>query len=94
MRESDIMDILAKEKEEEETSYGSPLHQEKVYIIMWQSSKSGGTYTELRKSIRGKNRFLLGLRMMGVDLDEVQVFEQDKKWIPPRKTKPKKEENK
>lgn len=85
MKETDIMRILAEEPEQE--SYGSPVHQDKVFIIMWCSSKSGGTYTELRKSVRGKNRFLSGLHSLGVDLREVQVFEQTKTWVPTPKTK-------
>lgn len=83
------MRILAEETEEDE-NYGSPVHQDKVFIIMWQSSKSGGTYTELRKSLRGKNRFLKGLSFHGVDLREIQVIEQPKIWVPERKTKVKK----
>jgi hypothetical protein len=80
MKESEIMRILA--DEEEEYSYGSPVHQDKVFIIMWHSQKSGGTYTELRKSVRGKNRFLAGLNFLGVNLKEVQVIEQPKVWVP------------
>lgn len=87
MKESDIMRVLAEEAEDE--SHGSPVHQNMVYIIMWHSSKSGGTYTELRKSVRGKNRFLSGLNYLGVDLKEVQVIEQPKVWVPVPKTKPK-----
>ncbi|TVX85960.1 hypothetical protein [Paenibacillus agilis] len=88
MNESEIMRILAEETEDE--NYGAPVHQDKVFIIMWQSSKSGGTYTELRKSVRGKNRFLQGLSFHGVDLREIQVIEQPKLWIPERKVKTKK----
>jgi hypothetical protein len=88
MKEAEIMRVLA-EEEEEDVSYGSPIHQDKVFIIMWHSTKSGGTYTELRKSIRGKNRFLAGLNFLGVNLKEVQVFEQTKTWVPTPKTKPK-----
>jgi hypothetical protein len=87
MKDSEIMRLLADEIEEEE-SYGSPVHQNTVFIIMWHSQKSGGTYTELRKSIRGKNRFLSGLNFLGVDLKEVQVIEQPKTWVPVPKTKP------
>lgn len=87
MKESEIMKRLADEPEEE--THGSPVHQDKVFIIMWQSSKSGGTYTELRKSIRGKNRFLEGLSFLGVDLNEVDVIETPKKWVPEKKAKKK-----
>ncbi|OME54156.1 hypothetical protein BSK59_16260 [Paenibacillus odorifer] len=79
------MRILAEETEDE--NYGSPVHQSMVYIIMWHSQRSGGTYTELRKSVRGKNRFLAGLNFHGVDLKEVQVIEQPKVWVPVPKTK-------
>jgi hypothetical protein len=79
MRQSEIRKLFASE---EEMNYGSPVHQDSVFIIMWQSTKSGGTYTALRKSIRGKNKFLSGLRFLGVDLKEVQVIEQTKTWVP------------
>lgn len=88
MKESEIMRLLA---EEEEENYGAPIHQDKVFIIMWQSSKSGGTYTELRKSVRGKNRFLQGLSFYGVDLREVNIIEVPKTWVPEKKTKDKNE---
>lgn len=88
MKESEIMRVLAEQTEEDE-NYGAPVHQDKVFIIMWQSSKSGGTYTELRKSVRGKNRFLQGLSFLGVNLREVHVFEQVKTWVPQPKTKEK-----
>lgn len=85
--EAEIMRKLAEEPEEE--SQGSPIHQDKVFIIMWKSSRSGGTYTELRKSIRGKNRFLIGLEILGVDLSEVYVIEQPKQWVPVKQSKQK-----
>lgn len=92
MKESEIMRLLAEETEE--LNYGAPVHQNNVFIIMWQSSKSGGTYTELRKSVKGKNRFLQGLRFYGVDLREVNVIEVEKTWVPEKKTKTKNEGSK
>lgn len=89
MKDSEIMRLLAEETED--LDCGAPVHQNKVFIIMWQSSKSGGTYTELRKSVRGKNRFLQGLSFHGVDLREVVVIEQEKTWVPEKKTKEKNE---
>lgn len=88
MKEAEIMRILA-EQEESFDYGGSPVHYDKVFIIMWQSSKSGGTYTELRKSVRGKNRFLRGLNYYGVNLQEVQVIEVPKTWVPEPKVKKK-----
>jgi hypothetical protein len=92
MKDAEIMRVLAEQRriEEQEISYGSPVFQDKVYIIMYQSSKSGGTYTELRKSERGKNRLLANLHFLGVDLHDVHVFEQVKTWVPEPKTKEKK----
>lgn len=81
--EADLMRRLANEPEE----VISPLHHSMVYIIMWQSSRSGGTYTELRKSVKGKNRFLEGLEFQGVDMSEVYVIEQEKAWVPVKKDK-------
>lgn len=88
MKESEIMKLLANQNEDD-ISYGSPVHQSEVFIIMWQSRKSGGTYTELRKSIRGKNKFLKGLHHFGVDLNEVKVIPQPKSWIPENKSRKK-----
>lgn len=89
MREHEIMRILAQEVEQD-VSFGAPVHQDRVFIIMWESSKSGGTYTELRKSIRGKDKFLRGLHFFGVDLNEVRVIDVPKAWVPePKKSKPK-----
>lgn len=85
---------LLREDDEDLTDYGSPVFQDRVFIIMWQSSRSGGTYTELRKSVRGRNRFLMGLKFLGVDLREVKVFEQTKSWIPERKSESKQKDNK
>lgn len=75
--------------EEERTS---PLFQEKIFLIMWKSNRSGGTYSQLRKSIEGKDRFLRSLAFLGVNLSEVTVVEQTKVWVPVRQTKPKKVE--
>jgi hypothetical protein len=66
----------------------APVHQDRVFVIMYPSNRSGGTYTELRKSIQGKNRFMSGLRFMGYDMSKVHVFEQNKIWVPePKKNK-------
>lgn len=56
--------------------------QDSVFVIMWQSSRSGGTYTELRKTEAGKDRLLRTLEFMGVDLKSVIVTEQEKVWKP------------
>lgn len=79
--------LLLEDKEDEVIGHGAPVHQDKVFLIMWQSSKSGGTYTALRKSIRGRNRFLSGMRRIGMDMSNVQVFEQTKTWVPTPKAK-------
>ena len=73
--------------EEQTETLAAPVHQEKIFLIMWQSQKSGGTYSELRKSVQGKNRFLYTLQMMGVNLEDVIVTEQPKAWIPEKKSR-------
>lgn len=70
-----------------EIQYTAPVLQDTVYIIMWQSKRSGGTYTELRKSEQGKDRFLHALEWMGVDMSTVLVTRQSKPWVPVRKTR-------
>ncbi|WAB24993.1 hypothetical protein M3_0042 [Lysinibacillus phage vB_LfM_LysYB1] len=57
-------------------------NQSSVFIIMWQSDKSGGTYTELRKTVEGKDRLLDTLKFIGVDLEKVVVTEQPRIWMP------------
>lgn len=77
-----------KELIEEEAVMASPVHQDRLFLVMWQSRRSGGTYSQLRKSVQGKNRFLRGLMLMGVNLSEIQVIEQKKAWVPDKKEKP------
>lgn len=79
--------------EKEEVDYAAPVHQDRVFLIMWQSARSGGTYTELRKSVQGKNRFLSALHFMGIDMRSVQVFEQQKVWVPEPKGRKKQRGN-
>lgn len=64
----------------------APLFQEDVYIIMWQSPKRGGTYTEVRRSEEGMNRLVRSLEYVGY---QPIVTRQKKPWIPERKTKQK-----
>lgn len=90
---SAVLDHLLTSREDaknlnETTDFAAPVHQDRLFLIMWKSSRSGGTYSQLRKSVQGKNRFLFTLQMQGVNLDEVIVTEQFKAWIPQRKSKP------
>lgn len=91
---SAILEQLTNETDEqlnrldEDQDLAAPVHQDRLFLIMWQSSKSGGTYSMLRKSVQGKNNFLRGLSFMGVNLDEVIVVEQTKAWVPEKKKKP------
>lgn len=57
-------------------------NQSSVFVIMWQSDKSGGTYTELRKTVEGKDKLLNTLEFIGVDLEKVVVTEQPRIWMP------------
>lgn len=57
-------------------------NQEVVYVIMWRSQKSGGTYTELRRTEQGRDRLLNTLKFMGVDPSQIVVTEQKKVWKP------------
>lgn len=72
----------------------APVYQDTVFIIMWPSNRSGGTYSDLRKSEAGKNRFVETLEFMGVDISTVQVIEQTKPWVPTPKSKDKKKKEK
>lgn len=65
----------------------APVHQSTVYVIMWKSSRSNGTYSEIRKSWEGMRNFILTLDTLGFDLSLVTVFEQEKPWVPVRKSK-------
>lgn len=67
----------------------APKFQDTVFVIMWWSKKSGGTYSDIRKSEAGKDRFLRTLEYYGYDMSLVQVFEQTKPWVPePKARKP------
>lgn len=59
----------------------APAYQETVYIVMWQSNLSGGTYSALRKSVEGKDRLLRTLAFLGFNMSTVQVIEQEKPWV-------------
>jgi hypothetical protein len=59
---------------------------ENVFVIMWRSEKSGCTYSELRKTVEGKNRLVETLLFLGYE--NVVVTEQKKVWMPePKKSK-------
>lgn len=61
--------------------------QDTAYIIMWKSPKSGGTYTELRRTDWGRDRLLRTLAFLGVDQKDIVVYEQKKVWAPDRVTR-------
>jgi hypothetical protein len=61
--------------------------QSVVYLVLWKSSKSGGTYSEIRRTPQGLNRLLRTLDFMGVDPETIHVIEQQKPYMPPVKDK-------
>jgi hypothetical protein len=84
-----IMQAIQEEVVEDVVERTSPLFQDTQFIIMWKSYRSGGTYSILRKSVEGKDRFIKTLDDMGINLESVTVTEVIKPWVPTRKTKPK-----
>jgi hypothetical protein len=58
--------------------------QDTAYIIMWKSEKSGGTYTELRRTDWGRDRLLSTLRYLGVKEKNIVVFTKQKVFVPDR----------
>ncbi len=60
-------------------------NQDKVYLVMWRSQKTGATYSDIRKTDRGLNRLLDTLRWMGYSDEEIIVTEQRKAWLPDKK---------
>jgi len=63
-------------------------NQDVVYIVMYRSRKSGGTYTEIRRTAQGLARLLQTLKYLGYKDDEIIITEQKKKWMPDwRRTK-------
>lgn len=60
----------------------SPLFQEEVYLIMWRSERSGGTYSIIRKSREGMLRYVYALEMIGWPKDQIKVIPQHKPWVP------------
>lgn len=64
----------------------SPLFQGDVYIIMWRSEKSGGTYSIIRKSEEGMRRYVYALELIGYAKEEIKVFQQHKPWVPVKKS--------
>lgn len=58
--------------------------QDTAYIIMWRSSKSGGTYTELRRTDWGRDRLLKTLVYQGIPRENIHVEKQRKPFIPER----------
>jgi hypothetical protein len=56
--------------------------QDTIYIVMYQSKRSGGTYTELRKTEAGLNRLVETLVFMGYNREDIIITEQQKRWMP------------
>jgi hypothetical protein len=90
------MPEVSDEETGEGQAYGepriAPAFQSDIFLIMWRSTRLGGTYSTVRKSRESMERFLHALDMMGFDMQNVQVSQQTKPWVPVRKTKPKKEQ--
>lgn len=64
----------------------SPLFQEEVYVIMWRSDKSGGTYSIIRKSREGMLRYVYALELIGWKKEDIKVMMQNKPWVPLKKS--------
>lgn len=64
----------------------SPLFQDEVYLIMWRSEKSGGTYSIIRKSEEGMRRYVYALELIGWPKEQIKVFPQNKPWVPLKKS--------
>jgi hypothetical protein len=56
--------------------------QNTVYIVMYQSKRSGGTYTELRRTEAGLNLLIDTLLHMGYKKSDIEVTEKQKLWMP------------
>jgi hypothetical protein len=52
---------------------------------MWQSRKSGATYSDIRKTDSGLNRLLDTLKWLGYKKEEIVISEQNKVWLPDKK---------
>lgn len=63
----------------------SPLYQDDVYVIMWRSERSGGTYSIIRKSEEGMRRYVYALELVGWPKDQIKVINQSKPWVPLKK---------
>jgi len=59
-------------------------NEDKVFLIMWQSRKTGATLSTLKKSEFGKDNFIRTLRWMKVDPETIVVVDQERpyKYIP------------
>lgn len=64
----------------------SPLFQDEVYVIMWRSERSGGTYSIIRKSREGMLRYVYALELIGWPKDSIKVATQSKPWVPLKKS--------
>lgn len=64
----------------------APLYQDDVYVIMWRSERSGGTYSIIRKSEEGMRRYVYALELVGWSKDQIKVFTQHKPWVPVKKS--------
>lgn len=71
----------------------SPLFQGEVYLIMWRSEKSGGTYSIVRKSREGMLRYVYALELIGWPKESIKVIPQNKPWVPSKKTEEPKARN-
>lgn len=74
-------------------------NSETTFLIMYQSRKSGGTFSELRKTEYGRDKFLRTLYFFGYEPEDITVIENKKPWKPTRignqkkKNKPKRKVN-
>jgi hypothetical protein len=77
------LELLAGQEEDfEESISGSWRDQDHVYIVMYPSRKSGGTYTEVRRTPRGLARLMRTLRSLGYMDSEIEITDKQKTWMP------------
>jgi hypothetical protein len=74
--------LAGRDEDFEDSLSGSWRNQDHVYIVMYPSRKSGGTYTEVRRTQRGLARLLRTLRSLGYVDSEIEVTDKRKTWMP------------
>lgn len=61
--------------------------QDCVYVIMYPSRKTGGTYSIIRRLPQGLENVKKTLLALGYKEEELVITEMPKPWMPPKKNK-------